>query len=148
MACCLPADHALARERQIDLASLADEVFVAPYDCVCRDALMHACRGAGFAPEVGSETNDYMAMQSLVAARVGVAVMPRLVASMAVRSEIVILPLARGKLTRTVSIVSRREGFKSDAMRTMRAPLHDVSAGLASGPLAVDVPPAGVVLAA
>ena len=148
MACCLPADHPLAREGQIDLASLSDEVFVAPYDCVCRDALMHACRGAGFAPEIGSETNDYMAMQALVAARVGVAVMPRLVASMAVRDEIVILPLAPGTLTRTVSIVSRREGFSSDATTTMRALLHDVAAGLASGPLAVDVPPAGVALAA
>ncbi len=148
MACCLPADHPLAREGQIDLGSLSDEVFVAPYDCVCRDALMHACRGAGFAPEIGSETNDYMAMQALVAARVGVAVMPRLVASMAVRDEVVILPLARGTLTRTVSIVSRREGFRSDATTTMRALLHDVAAGLAAGPLAVDVPPAGVALAA
>jgi DNA-binding transcriptional LysR family regulator len=99
-------------------------------------------------PEIGSETNDYMAMQALVAARVGVAVMPRLVASMAVRDEIVILPLASSTLTRTVSIVSRREGFKSDATTTMRALLRDVVAGLASGPLAVDVPPAGVRLAA
>jgi DNA-binding transcriptional LysR family regulator len=123
-------------------------VFVAPYDCVCRDALMHACRGAGFAPEIGSETNDYMAMQALVAAGVGVAVMPRLVASMAVRNEVVILPLERGTLTRTVSIVSRREGFKSDATATMRALLHHAVAGLATGPLAVDVPAAGVVLAA
>jgi hypothetical protein len=74
--------------------------------------------------------------------------MPRLVASMAVRDEVVILPLARGTLTRTVSIVSRREGFSSDATTMMRALLHHVAADLASGPLAVDVPPAGVALAA
>jgi DNA-binding transcriptional LysR family regulator len=89
-----------------------------------------------------------MAMQALVAARVGIAVIPRLVASMAVRDEVVILPLTRGTLTRTVSIVSRREGFKSDATTTMRALLHHVVAGLASGPLAVDVPAARVALAA
>jgi DNA-binding transcriptional LysR family regulator len=89
-----------------------------------------------------------MAMQALVAARVGVAVMPRLVASMAVRDEVVIVPLARGTLTRTVSIVSRHEGFKSDATTTMRALLHDVVSGLASGALAVDVPPRVVALAA
>jgi hypothetical protein len=47
-----------------------------------------------------------------------------------------------------VSIVSRREGFKSDATATMRALLHHVAGGLASGPLAVDVPAAGVALAA
>src|SRR5262249_49278951 len=148
MACCLPADHPLARAGQLELGALSDEVFVVPYDCVCRDALMHACRGAGFAPEIGSETNDYMAMQALVAAGVGVAVIPRLVASMAVRDEVVILPLARGTLTRTVSIVSRREGFKSNATATMRALLHNVAGGLASGPLAVERPRAGGAVAA
>jgi hypothetical protein len=67
---------------------------------------------------------------------------------MAVRDEIVILPLAPGTLTRTVSIVSRHEGFSSDATTTMRALLHEVATGLASGPLAVDVPAAGIALAA
>jgi hypothetical protein len=47
-----------------------------------------------------------------------------------------------------VSIVSRRKGFSSDATTMMRARLHHVAAGLASGPLAVDVPPASVELAA
>jgi hypothetical protein len=74
--------------------------------------------------------------------------MPRLVASMAVRNEVVILPLARGTLTRTVSIVSRREGFSSEATMTMRALLHHVATGLASGALAVDLPPARAALAA
>lgn len=41
MACCMSADHPLSREVPIDVVSLSDEVFVAPYDCVCRDALMH-----------------------------------------------------------------------------------------------------------
>jgi DNA-binding transcriptional LysR family regulator len=109
---------------------------------------MHACRDAGFAPQIASETNDYMAMQALVAARVGIAVLPRLVAAMAVRREVVILPLTHGTLTRTVSIVSRRDGFSSDATATMRALLHQVASGLASGPLAVDLPPARVALAA
>jgi DNA-binding transcriptional LysR family regulator len=148
MACCLPVDHALAAEREIELAWLAGEVFVAPYDCVCRDALTHACRHAGFTPEIASETNDYMAMQALVAARVGLAVMPRLVAAMAVREEVVILPLAPRTLTRTVSIVSRRDGFRSAATSTMRAVLHEVVAGLTSGTLPVELPVRGRILAA
>lgn len=148
MACCLPAGHALAGEPLIELGRLADELFVTPYDCVCRDALTDACRHAGFAPEITSETNDYMAMQALVAAHVGVAVMPRLVAAMAVRDEVVILPLAPGTLTRTVSIVSRREGFRSAAATIMRATLHEVAARLASGPLALELPVRGQVLAA
>jgi DNA-binding transcriptional LysR family regulator len=140
MACCLPTDHPLANGAQIELEALAHEVFVAPYDCVCRDALAHACRDVGFTPEVASETNDYMAMQALVAARVGIAVLPRLVATMAVRAEVVIIPLASGTLTRTVSIASRREGFSTSLSRTMRALLHDVAAEVASGPLPLDLP--------
>jgi hypothetical protein len=47
-----------------------------------------------------------------------------------------------------VSVAARREGFKSDATTTMRVLLRDVVAGLASGPLAIDAPPARVGLAA
>ncbi|MBV9003646.1 MAG: LysR family transcriptional regulator [Solirubrobacterales bacterium] len=148
MACCLPVDHALAGESQIELEWLAGEIFVAPYDCVCREALAHASRRAGFTPDVASETNDYMAMQALVEARVGIAVMPRLVASMAVRERVAIVPLAAGTLTRTASIVSRRAGFRSAASTTMRAVLHEVAAGLAAGPLSLDLPAGGRALVA
>jgi DNA-binding transcriptional LysR family regulator len=140
MACCLPVDHALADESQIELASLAAEPFVAPYDCICRDALTHACREAGFAPTVASETNDYMAMQALVEARVGIAVMPRLVAAMAIREGVALLPLAPGTLTRTVSTVSRRGSFRSDATISMRAILRDAVRDLAGGPMPLDLP--------
>jgi DNA-binding transcriptional LysR family regulator len=140
MACCLRTDHPLANEAQIELEALAGEVFVAPYDCVCRDAIVHACREVGFTPEVASETNDYMAMEGLVAAGVGIAVLPRLIATMAVRDEVVLIPLVSGTLTRTVSIASRREGFNSSVSTTMRAMLHDVAADIASGPLPLDLP--------
>jgi len=139
MACCLPVDHALADAPQIELEWLADEPCVAPYDCVCREALTHACREAGFAPRVVSETNDYMAMQALVEAHVGVAVIPRLVAAMAVRDGVALLPLAPGTLTRTVATVSRRGAFRSDATQGMRAILRDVVRELASGPMPVDL---------
>ncbi len=148
MACCLPTEHPLAGEPHIELEWLAGEIFVAPYDCVCRDALTHACRAVGFTPDVASETNDYMAMQALVAAGVGVAVLPRLVAAMAVRKEVVILPLAGGTLTRTVSIASRREGFRSAASTTMREVLRAVAANLAAEPLTLDLPAPDAALAA
>jgi DNA-binding transcriptional LysR family regulator len=148
MAVCVPAGHPLADEEHVDLARLAGEVFVAPYDCVCRDALVHACRGVGFTPQVASETNDYMAMQGLVAAGIGVAVVPRLVASIAIRSEVVMRPLTPGTLTRVVATVSRRDGFRSTADSTMRALLRDAAATLACGPLELDLPVGDAVSAA
>jgi DNA-binding transcriptional LysR family regulator len=140
MAVCLPSGHRLARQRELELHELGAELFVAPYDSICRDALVHACRRSGFSPEVVSETNDYMAMQGLVAAGVGVAVMPRLVASIAIRDQVVMRPLAAGTLTRVVCLVTRRDGFHSNAIATMEALLHEAAAGLGSPGLPLDAP--------
>jgi len=140
MAVCLPATHRLADEDELELEQLSDEVFAAPYDCVCRDALVQACRQAGFTPDVASETNDYMAMQGLVASGIGVAVMPRLVASIAIRPEVVLRPLRTGTLTRVVAVVSRRDGFQSLATRTMQELLHEAAATLATPALPLDAP--------
>jgi DNA-binding transcriptional LysR family regulator len=124
MAVCLPGDHELVDEDEVALEQLADEAFAAPYECVCRDALVQACRASGFTPRVVTETNDYMAMQGLVASGVGVAVLPRLVASIAIRPEVALRPLVPGTLTRVVAVVSRRDGFRSQASASMQELLH------------------------
>jgi DNA-binding transcriptional LysR family regulator len=147
MSVCLPAGHELAGAEELELGQLSGEVFAAPYDCVCRDALVQACRQAGFTPEVVSETNDYMAMQGLVASGVGIAVMPRLVATIAVRPEVVLRPLRPGTLTRVVAIVSRRDGFRSHAMRTMQELLHEAAAGIETPGLPLDAPLRAAALA-
>jgi DNA-binding transcriptional LysR family regulator len=97
---------------------------VAPYDCFCRTALELACRQAGFAPRVVSESNDYMAIQGLVAAGVGVALVPRLVRAMALRAEVVLRPITGTDLTRVVAITSRTGGYASPAAQAMRTALH------------------------
>jgi DNA-binding transcriptional LysR family regulator len=86
MAVCLPVAHPGASRGSLALEDLRGETWVAPYDSVCREAIEVACSRAGFTPRVVGETNDYMAMQGLVATGVGVAVMPRLVASIALRA--------------------------------------------------------------
>jgi DNA-binding transcriptional LysR family regulator len=88
---------------------------------------------------VVSETNDHMAMQGLVASGVGVAVMPRLVASIAVRDGVVLRSLSGDPLTRRVSIVARRGGYASNASRVMRRLLRAAAERLAGGPLPLDL---------
>jgi DNA-binding transcriptional LysR family regulator len=122
-------------EEPIDLSTLADRDWVAPYDCVCRDAIVQACRGAGFTPRVVSETNDCMAMQGLVAAGVGVALIPRLAAAVAVRPGVALRPLSGHPLTRVTSIVWRAEGYRSPAAATMGEILHATVSGLNDLPL-------------
>ncbi|MDR3043345.1 MAG: LysR family transcriptional regulator [Desulfovibrio sp.] len=75
----LPARHPLARLRVVPLAALAGvplilyprRVFPAAYD-----AIIAACRGAGFSPEVPQEAVGLNTQRALVAAGVGAAIVP------------------------------------------------------------------------
>jgi DNA-binding transcriptional LysR family regulator len=119
MAAAVPAGHPLAAAEQIPLAGLAAEDWVTPHPSACRDALELACRQAGFAPAVVSETNDYLAMLGLVAAGVGVAVVPRLVAAAAVPAGAALRPLVANRLRRVVAVVTSPNGHRPPILHTM-----------------------------
>jgi DNA-binding transcriptional LysR family regulator len=104
--------------------NLRFDPWVTPYDCVCRTAVELACRQAGFAPRVVSESNDYMAIQGLVAAGVGVAIVPRIVRAMVLRPEVILRPITGTDITRVVAITSRAGRYASPASEAMRAALH------------------------
>ncbi len=112
MAVALPADDPLGSRPEIRLADLADRPWAAPYECVCRDALTFAARRARFTPNVVSQTNDYLAMLGIVAAGVGVAVLPRLIAPYA-GPAVALRPLADSQLRRTIAIVTRTNGYSA-----------------------------------
>ena len=60
----------------MSLAALADDTWIG--GCPrCSQHLVEACRGAGFEPRVTHATDDYVAVQALVAAGLGVAMLPR-----------------------------------------------------------------------
>jgi DNA-binding transcriptional LysR family regulator len=44
----------------------------------CQDVLLRLCRSAGFSPDIAVTTDDYAAVQALVAAGIGVAILPGL----------------------------------------------------------------------
>jgi DNA-binding transcriptional LysR family regulator len=76
----LPAGHRLARRRvRLRLADLAEEPWIggaAP--SAWFRIVRHACASAGFEPEIGFASDDHLAVQSLVAAGLGVSVVPGL----------------------------------------------------------------------
>ncbi|MFI6448727.1 LysR family transcriptional regulator [Kitasatospora sp. NPDC050543] len=76
----LPVGHPLGRRHAVRLVDLAGERWIA--GCPrCRANLLHVCAEEGFAPDVVFTTDDNLAVQSLVAAGVGIALMPALVLS-------------------------------------------------------------------
>ncbi|MPZ60902.1 MAG: LysR family transcriptional regulator [Propionibacteriales bacterium] len=66
-----------SRRRRARLADHADDAWIAGCER-CREHLLEQCANAGFAPQVAFSTDDYVAVQSLVAAGVGVSTLPGL----------------------------------------------------------------------
>lgn len=74
----VPAGHRLDRENATaGIGELADDPWIA--GCPrCRSQLVEVCRSAGFSPRIDFATDDYPAVHGLVAAGLGVAVLPEL----------------------------------------------------------------------
>jgi len=89
----LRADHPLAARQGLRLEDLREEAWVQTSRASpCARHVVRCCHGAGFEPNVAFESDDYQTVQGLVAAGVGVALIPRLALS-ALRPDVLIRSL-------------------------------------------------------
>ncbi len=72
----LPPDHPAGSRRAVRLGELARDTWVGGCHR-CRQHLVDRCRRAGFEPALAHETDDNVAVQALVAAGLGVTMLPR-----------------------------------------------------------------------
>jgi DNA-binding transcriptional LysR family regulator len=90
----LPKGHRLARKGRIALDDLSDEAWVQTSEAsACARHVVRICRAAGFEPRVSFESDDYLTVQGLVAAGVGVALIPQLALSQTVSYDIAVCEL-------------------------------------------------------
>jgi DNA-binding transcriptional LysR family regulator len=88
----LPTDHPLASQAAVTLLALARERWIA--GCPrCRQHLLRRAANAGFTPDIRHSTDDYVVVQSLVAAGTAVAILPSLALAASQRTDIRALPL-------------------------------------------------------
>lgn len=74
----VPRAHPLADgDEPIALRELAQEEWIGGCP-LCRGHLLAACHDAGFSPTIGYETDNFVAMTAMVAAGLGVALVPQL----------------------------------------------------------------------
>jgi DNA-binding transcriptional LysR family regulator len=98
----LPREHGLARRRRLRLEDLAEEAWVQTAQAsACARHVVRRCHAAGFEPRVSFESDDYQTVQGLVAAGVGVALIPELALAV-VREDIVVQALAPAPPAREV----------------------------------------------
>src|SRR5580704_9602683 len=98
----LPREHRLASAGRIRLEDLAGEAWVqTSRTSLCALHVVRSCHAAGFEPNVAFESDDYQTVQGLVAAGVGVALIPELALSI-VREDIVVRALSPAPPVRQV----------------------------------------------
>jgi DNA-binding transcriptional LysR family regulator len=129
----LPAGHTLASKDQLTLEDLQDEAWVqTSASSACARHVVRLCHAAGFDPIVSFESDDYQTVQGLVAAGVGVALIPEL-ALTGVRDEIVVRSLVQPKpMRRVVAATSRGAGIAPAAGEMLKL-LQQVAADYTSG---------------
>jgi DNA-binding transcriptional LysR family regulator len=79
MVAALPRGHRLAAQTRVELRALATEPFLLfrrPNGPGLYDRIIAACQGAGFSPSVAQEAGQIQTLIGLVAAGVGVALVP------------------------------------------------------------------------
>jgi DNA-binding transcriptional LysR family regulator len=147
----LPADHPLAARTTLSLSDLRDQRWVqTSAESPCARHVVRSCLAAGFEPEVAFESDDYETVQGLVAAGVGVALIPRL-ALTRVHSGIVVRALAPRSPARQVTVATMSAAGVAPAARSMIAVLVDVAQRYTDGSLPVaslSDPDAGVTRSA
>ncbi|MGE7999917.1 LysR family transcriptional regulator [Lysinibacillus sp. NPDC093190] len=107
IAALLPAKHPLARRESIQLADLRNDLFVLfPEGYILHKVAMDACRAAGFSPNVISEGEDLDALKGLVAAGIGVSLLPESSLYDSAARFTVKVPIKSPAIPRTVGIIS------------------------------------------
>lgn len=123
----LPPDHRFADRKRIELADLADERWIQGVrHGSTAEVLPRACRLAGFEPRIAFQTDDRIAVEGLVAAGVGVALIPRLTVP-TVRGDVTVRPLDARGLTRTVIAMPAPGSYRPPAATAMLDILQGLS---------------------
>ncbi|MFJ1706006.1 LysR family transcriptional regulator [Kitasatospora sp. NPDC088346] len=133
----LHADHPAARAAvgggPMPLAALAGTPWItAAEGTACREAVLHACRAAGFSPQVRHVCTDFAAMLALAAAGGQVALVPRL-ALAALPPGLVARPLADPAPARSVEVALRRGSAGEPAVAACLTALELVAGAVRPG---------------
>lgn len=123
----LPPGHSLASRTSLSLQELAQESWI---QGVRRgstlEVLPAACRSAGFEPKVAFRTDDHMTVQGLVAAGVGVGLIPAIALPTA-RRDIEVRPVRQPALVRQVRAALPSGRYRAPAAEAMLRILAEVS---------------------
>jgi LysR family hydrogen peroxide-inducible transcriptional activator len=116
--------HHLARQKEVSLRQLSAESFIF-YQGRARDTALESCRKAGFEPRIVCESGELGTVRALVAAGLGLAIVPRLAAG-SLPASIRTVTIREPKMQRQIAAVWQKSSVLSPAATA----LLDIATGL------------------
>jgi DNA-binding transcriptional LysR family regulator len=115
----LPRDHPAARKSRVRLSDVAEDTWIQNDTTgACGRLHLAACALAGFEPRIGFQSDDYNVVQGLIAAGVGVSLLPAL-ALTNVREDIVVRSLGKSAPARRIAAATLAGRYRSPATEAM-----------------------------
>jgi DNA-binding transcriptional LysR family regulator len=124
----LPRDHPLAAKPRVRLKDVAEETWIQESGAHSWCGSFHeaVCTDAGFQPKVGFRSDDYNVVQGLIAAGVGISLLPGL-ALTNLREDIVVRSLGKGAPARKIAAATLAGRYRSPATEAMLEILSEVA---------------------
>jgi DNA-binding transcriptional LysR family regulator len=125
----VPHDHPAARRRRVRLEEFADDVWIQnDTRGPCGRLHLAACVDAGFEPKIGYDSDDYNVVQGLIAAGVGISLLPALSLTN-VRDDIAVRSLGPRAPARRIASAVIEGRYRSPATEAMLDILTEVADG-------------------
>lgn len=118
----VPAGHPLAtRAQPVDLAELAQEPWIQSRGWTsCHEITASACAAAGFQPRAAHHTTDFLAAVGMVAAGLGVTVVPELGLPPIIPDTVRVLPIGQDAPRRRIAAATRKGANYSRTIQAMK----------------------------
>ena len=124
----VPADHPLAERTSVELTELCSEPWITwPHGAICHEWLTQTLRHHGLTPEVTHTAEEHQTQLAMVAAGLGIAVMPRL--GRGPTDGVAIISL-KPTFSRQVYAVWRTLATERPAIAVTVSAVHDVARAL------------------
>jgi DNA-binding transcriptional LysR family regulator len=126
----VPADHPLAQRNSVEITELCSEPWITwPYGATCHEWLTQTLRQHGLTPEVTHTAEEHPTQLAMVAAGLGIAVMPRLGRGSTEGVSIISLQPA---FSRQIYLIWRTLASERPAIAVTVSAIRDVAADLSA----------------
>ncbi|MBW7457926.1 LysR family transcriptional regulator [Paenibacillus sepulcri] len=110
--------NALAGKQRVELAELAEERFILfNSDFALHNRIIAECRAVGYTPRIEYESTQWDFIGEMVAANLGIAMLPDTICRFFDKDKICSVPLVSPVIPWQLAMVWRREGYLSRAAR-------------------------------